>query len=80
MMKHVIVTGGAQGIGLVVSLALQEVGYRVSIFDIDGEALEEIKPKFDKRKTAFFLTDVSSEVSVRSSIRAERRVERRNQH
>ena len=70
MMKHVIVTGGAQGIGLVVSLALQEVGYRVSIFDIDGEALEEIKPKFDKRKTAFFLTDVSSEVSVRSSIRA----------
>lgn len=69
-MKHVIVTGGAQGIGLITALALQKVGYRVSIFDIDGEALEEIKPRFDKKKTIFQLTDVSKEVSVRASIRA----------
>lgn len=69
-MKHVIVTGGAQGIGLITALALGEVGYCVSIFDIDGEALEEIKPRFDKKRTAFLLTDVSNEVSVRSSIRA----------
>lgn len=69
-MKHVIITGGAQGIGLITALALREVGYHVSIFDIDGEALEEIRHRFDKKKTAFLLTDVSNEVSVRSSIRA----------
>lgn len=69
-MKHVIITGGAQGIGLITALALREVGYNVSIFDIDGEALEEIGHRFDKKKTAFLLTDVSNEVSVRSSIRA----------
>lgn len=69
-MKHVIVTGGAQGIGRIVAQSLLKVGYCVSIFDIDGEAMEEIKPQFDKKRTAFFLTDVSSEVSVRSSVRA----------
>ena len=69
-MKHVIVTGGAQGIGQIIALSLQKVGYHVSIFDIDGEALEEVKSKFDKKKVSFYLTDVSSEVSVRSSIRA----------
>lgn len=69
-MKHVIVTGGAQGIGRIVSQALLKVGYQVSIFDIDSEAMEEIKSQFDKKRCGFFITDVSSEVSVRSSLRA----------
>lgn len=69
-MKHVIVTGGAQGIGRIIAQALLKVGYSVSIFDIDNEAMEEIKPQFDKKRSAFFVTDVSSEVSVRSSVRA----------
>ncbi|MGI6048269.1 MAG: SDR family oxidoreductase [Petrimonas sp.] len=69
-MKHVIVTGGAQGIGRIIAQSLIKVGYHVSIFDIDSEAMEEIKPQFDKKRCAFFITDVSSEVSVRSSIRA----------
>ncbi len=69
-MKHVIVTGGAQGIGRIIAQSLIKVGYRVSIFDIDSEAMEEIKPHFDKKRCAFFITDVSSEVSVRSSVRA----------
>lgn len=69
-MKHVIVTGGAQGIGRIVAQSLLKVGYRVSIFDIDSEAMEELKPQFDKKRSAFFITDVSSEVSVRSSVRA----------
>lgn len=69
-MKHVIVTGGAQGIGRIIAQSLIKVGYRVSVFDIDSEAMEEIKPHFDKKRCAFFITDVSSEVSVRSSVRA----------
>ena len=69
-MKHVIVTGGAQGIGRIIAQSLIKVGYYVSIFDIDSEAMEEIKPHFDKKRCSFFITDVSSEVSVRSSIRA----------
>ena len=69
-MKHVIVTGGAQGIGRIIAQSLIKVGYRVSIFNIDSEAMEEIKPHFDKKRCAFFITDVSSEVSVRSSVRA----------
>ncbi len=69
-MKHVIVTGGAQGIGRIIAQSLIKVGYYVSIFDIDSEAMEEIKPHFDRKRCSFFITDVSSEVSVRSSIRA----------
>ena len=67
---HIIVTGGAQGIGRIVSQELLNNDYRVSIFDIDGEAMEELKPHFNKRRCAFFVTDVSNEVSVRSSVRA----------
>ena len=68
--KHVIVTGGAQGIGRVLAQELIENNYNVSVFDIDSEAMEEIRPNFDKRHCEFFITDVSNQVSVRSSIRA----------
>ncbi|MEN6588539.1 MAG: SDR family oxidoreductase [Proteiniphilum sp.] len=68
--KHVIVTGGAQGIGRIVTEELLNNDYRVSIFDIDNEAMEEIRPHFHKRSCACFITDVSNEVSVHSSIRA----------
>ena len=68
--KHVVVTGGAQGIGRVVSEELLNNGYKVSIFDIDNEAMEEIRPHFPSRHCGFFVTDISNEVSLRSSIRA----------
>ncbi|QRX63236.1 SDR family oxidoreductase [Dysgonomonadaceae bacterium zrk40] len=67
---HVVVTGGAQGIGRVVMQLLLEEGYSVSVFDIDSEAMEELKPSFRRRSVSFHITDVSNEVSVRSSIRA----------
>ena len=63
---HVIVTGGAQGIGRVV-MQLCGGGYSVSVFDIDSEAMEELKPSFRKHSVSFHITDVSNEVSVRSS-------------
>lgn len=67
---HIIVTGGAQGIGRIVSQELLDNGYTVSIFDIDGEAMEELRPHFSTHRSAFFVTDVSNEVSIRSSVRA----------
>ncbi|MBF6628545.1 MAG: SDR family oxidoreductase [Proteiniphilum sp.] len=68
--QHVIVTGGAQGIGRIISQMLLDNDYFVSIFDIDSEAMEELRPDLNKRRCAFFITDVSNEVSVRSSVRA----------
>lgn len=69
-LPHIIVTGGAQGIGRVLTQELLKNDYHVSVFDIDSEAMEEIKPYFDKKRCEFFITDVSNEVSIRSSIRA----------
>lgn len=68
--KHIIITGGAQGIGRVMAQEFLKNDYNVSVFDIDSEAMEEIRPHFDKRHCEFFITDVSNQVSVRSSIRA----------
>ncbi len=68
--QHIIITGGAQGIGRIVSQELLNNGYTLSIFDIDSEAMEELRPHFHKRRCAFFITDVSNEVSILSSIRA----------
>ncbi|MFA6838803.1 MAG: SDR family oxidoreductase [Dysgonamonadaceae bacterium] len=68
--SHVIVTGGAQGIGRIVTGQLIENGYNVSIFDIDGEAMEELKHVFNNKYCQYFVTDVSNEVSVKSCIRA----------
>jgi NAD(P)-dependent dehydrogenase (short-subunit alcohol dehydrogenase family) len=67
---HIIITGGAQGIGKVVAQELLNHDYNVSIFDIDGEAMEEIRPKVSKRRCELFVTDVSNQVSISSSIRA----------
>lgn len=68
--KHIVVTGGAQGIGRIVAQELIKNKYNVSVFDIDSEAMAEIKPTFNSRHSEFFITDVSNQVSVRSSIRA----------
>jgi NAD(P)-dependent dehydrogenase (short-subunit alcohol dehydrogenase family) len=68
--SHIIITGGAQGIGRAIAQELLNSDYNVSIFDIDSEAMEEIRPKVSKRRCELFITDISNEVSIRSSIRA----------
>ena len=68
MNKNIIVTGGAQGIGRVISKHLLEKGYAVSIFDIDKEALTELNSEINSENVAYFHTDVSDEESVRNSI------------
>lgn len=68
MMKNIIVTGGAQGIGKIISKQLLAKGFSVSVFDIDEEALSEFRLEINSEQIAFFQTDVSDEKSVKKSI------------
>ena len=68
--KNIIVTGGAQGIGKVISKHLIEKGFAVSVFELDKAAIEEFKNETVSENIAFFSTDVSNEESVRKSINA----------
>jgi NAD(P)-dependent dehydrogenase (short-subunit alcohol dehydrogenase family) len=68
-MKNIIVTGGAQGIGKVISRQLLLKGFSVSVFDIDEEAIREFKSENNSENITFFQTDVSNEESVRNSVR-----------
>ncbi|MBN1985606.1 MAG: SDR family oxidoreductase [Prolixibacteraceae bacterium] len=70
MNKNIIVTGGAQGIGKIISLELLRNGYAVSVFEIDKQAAEEFKAETHSDKIEFFITDVSDEKSVQNSILA----------
>ncbi|HSM48300.1 MAG TPA: SDR family NAD(P)-dependent oxidoreductase, partial [Draconibacterium sp.] len=70
MKRNIIVTGGTQGIGKVISQQLIEKGFCVSVFEIDQEAIEEFKAETGSENIAFFTTDVSNEESVRKSIAA----------
>ena len=69
-MKNIIVTGGAQGIGKIISKQLLEKGFSVSVFEIDEEAIEEFKVETGSENIAFFSTDVSDEESVQKSVAA----------
>lgn len=70
MKRNIIITGGAQGIGKIISLQLLEKGFCVSVFEIDEESIEEFKPEIGLENIAFFTTDVSNEESVRKAIAA----------
>lgn len=67
-MKNIIVTGGAQGIGKIISKQLLAKGFSVSVFDIDEEALSEFRLEINSEQIEFFQTDVSDEKSVEKSI------------
>ncbi|HCE59190.1 MAG TPA: oxidoreductase [Prolixibacteraceae bacterium] len=69
-MRNIIVTGGAQGIGKIISQQLLEKGFCVSVFDIDDEAIEEFKVETKSEHIEFFKTDVADEISVIKSITA----------
>ena len=69
-MKNIIVTGGAQGIGKVISQQLLEKGFCVSVFDIDEEAIDEFRLETKSEQIAFFKTDVADQTSVINSVAA----------
>ncbi|MCG6189420.1 SDR family oxidoreductase [Maribellus maritimus] len=70
MNKNIIVTGGAQGIGKIVSQELLKNGYSVSVFEIDKEAIEEFQSEVNSGNISFFQTDVADEKNVQQSILA----------
>ena len=68
--KTILVTGGAQGIGLGISRYLLQLGTRVVIADQDEEAGQEAVAQFEHQGTARFVhTDVSDEPSVEAALR-----------
>lgn len=68
MNKNIIVTGGAQGIGKIISLQLLQKGFCVSVFDFDEDAIQEFSSENNSENLKFFQTDVSDEENVRKSV------------
>jgi len=64
MKKHIVITGGAQGIGKVVGLFLVEKGYCVTILDNDREAIDEMKADNSRPNLNIVVADVSVEADV----------------
>jgi short-subunit dehydrogenase len=54
MAKNIIVTGGAQGIGKIISCELIKNGYAVSVFEIDKEAIDEFKQEQLSKNIAIY--------------------------
>ncbi len=69
MSKNIIVTGGAQGIGKIITQHLLNEGFSVSVFEIDSEAIGEFREEEKSEKLAFFPCDVSSENEVEKAIK-----------
>jgi NAD(P)-dependent dehydrogenase (short-subunit alcohol dehydrogenase family) len=68
MTKNIIVTGGAQGIGKIVTQHLLKEGFTVSVFEIDAEAIDEFRQEETSEELAFFPCDVSNENEVKEAI------------
>ena len=68
MKLHVIVTGGAQGIGKITTLELLKKNYCVSVFDTDTEALKEMKTQVSDKKCALYQVDVANEQEISYTI------------
>lgn len=64
--KSVVVTGGAQGIGKAVAQAFLEASAFVFVWDVDGEALEELKEEWSQWSGQYtpVLCDVASSKEV----------------
>ena len=68
MKKHVIVTGGTQGIGKTMVLHLLEKGFDVSVFEIDEEAINEFRQEIPEEIVAVYQVDVSDEEAVENAV------------
>lgn len=68
MKPHIIITGGAQGIGKIVTLELLQNNYCISVFDNDKEALNEFKSEIGNDNCSFYHVDVSNEKEIVAAI------------
>jgi NAD(P)-dependent dehydrogenase (short-subunit alcohol dehydrogenase family) len=68
MKKNIVVTGGAQGIGKIVTLELLKEGFGVSVLEIDREAIDEFRKENQSEDLVFYPCDVSNEKEVEASV------------
>lgn len=68
MIPHILITGGAQGIGKIVTQELLKNNFRVSVFDNDKEAIDEFKLELNDEDCSFYEVDVSNEIEVVDAI------------
>jgi NAD(P)-dependent dehydrogenase (short-subunit alcohol dehydrogenase family) len=68
MKKNIIVTGGAQGIGKIITEYLVAQGYFVSVFEKDKEALKELEDKMVSENLLYIPCDVSKEKEVKKAV------------
>ncbi|HYQ55734.1 MAG TPA: SDR family NAD(P)-dependent oxidoreductase, partial [Draconibacterium sp.] len=69
MQKHVIITGGAQGICKQLVRDLLNNNYAVSIFEIDEEAIAEFSEEFAGKIVEVYQVDVANEKLVEAAIK-----------
>ncbi|HAA77223.1 TPA: NAD(P)-dependent oxidoreductase [Candidatus Latescibacteria bacterium] len=67
-MSIVYITGGATGIGAATVRKFASSGDDVAVFDINGEAVEQLSFEVDSGSVTFFETDVRNRASIRESI------------
>lgn len=68
MKRNIVVTGGAQGIGKIITLSLLKEGFRVSVLEIDQEAIDEFREENSSENLFFYQCDVSKEKDVIDSM------------
>jgi len=68
MKKNIIVSGGAQGIGKIITEYLIAEGYYVSVFEKDKEALDELEDKTLSENLLYIPCDVSKEKEVKKAV------------
>lgn len=68
MKPHIIITGGAQGIGKTATEELLKNNYRITVFDNDKEALGEFEEKLKEKECSFYHVDISNEKEVVAAI------------
>jgi 3-oxoacyl-[acyl-carrier protein] reductase len=72
--KVIVITGGAQGIGLAIAERCAESGASVAVWDYQGDAiagaLERIADRAPRAQAAGFIVDVSDLAAVHDSVKA----------
>nr|WP_315595299.1 SDR family NAD(P)-dependent oxidoreductase [uncultured Cupriavidus sp.] len=65
-----VVTGGAQGIGLGIAMALLEAGHAVAVFDLNGKALEKLAVEAAEHADRLMVlrVDVTSDAEVQAAV------------
>lgn len=67
MKRHILVTGGAQGIGKTLVLFLLGQGCTVTVLDVDRQALDEFEAEAGSDDLLLLPADVSDEIRVKEA-------------